>query len=117
MTDSCHSSVSFPISMHVEKRPGVTTVALNDAVEEDATETPTSTTRPWRYLRIGVAVLLLWWGAWTLADRHLIQLSPWSEIAALTLGSFIFFWDRVGACALRHHDAFRSQICISLQRI
>lgn len=102
------------------KRPEeIATIALREAVEDDAAEAEAArlTSTPWRELRTGVAVLLVWWGVWTLADRVLLRLSPFSEAGAVALGSLLFFWDRVFFFASSRCDSAKVRLHSSLRRI
>jgi hypothetical protein len=89
----------------MSKRPNGS-VALNE-VDENGDDDPAAHRR---YLRFGVAVLLMWWGAWTLADNYLITYSPWSEFAAIGLGAALYVCAGMRAAIAAQSDTAKKSI-------
>lgn len=68
-------------------------------------------------LRFGMAVLLVWWGVWTIADRTLVRFSPFSEIAAIAMGIAMYTWDKTRRAIHRAHQSVNNRVSTVLQRI
>lgn len=99
----------------MEARPdGNTTIPLDDAAEHGDTAEARDYSKE---IRVGVAVLLIWWGVWTLADRLLIAFSPWSELAAVALGIILFRWASIHDVSFRHYDSVCKHLQQHLERI
>jgi hypothetical protein len=71
----------------------------------------------WKDLRIGGAVLFVSWGCWTLADRALVDFSPWSEIGAVAIGAALYLWEFTEVCLGRCRDRIESHAVFHLGRV
>ena len=45
------------------------------------------------FVKIGVAVLLIWWSVWSILDTYLLSFSPWSELVVFTTGVLLLSVD------------------------
>ena len=55
-------------------------------------------------VKVGLAVLLIWWGTWTLLDLYLIPFSPWAEIALILFGLLLMAIPASGGSAAELED-------------
>jgi hypothetical protein len=67
--------------------------------------------------RLGIAILFMWWGTWTLADQLVLQFSPYLEVTAVVIGALIYSWENLFACIVRHRDIVTVRLQNTLQRL